>query len=150
MLQKFKARNATDGSGMPAGGKVEAIGLEIDWQDGPLKRIEKDGETWKGPVKKGDIDPNGAFVETVIAAARQRIQWYQEVSGGRFACIENAEAITWLDCALEALDKRTQRRTVAGVEGSHAMQPGHDGVRGVPISPPAAVPQAVDEAPCPY
>ncbi|MCK4500357.1 hypothetical protein KAU11_07660 [Candidatus Babeliales bacterium] len=96
--------NKTDVMENPAGGYVGGIGIEIDWQDGPLGR--------------GDnrVKPNGAFVETVIAAAKQRIEFYQD---GKFGCRENAMAITKLDEALMWLNKRTADREDREVEGTH-------------------------------
>lgn len=107
MLQEFTARNVLK-DGKPAGGKVKAVGLEIKWQDGPLGR---------GTERK---DPNGAFVETVIAAVLQRIEWYQD---GEFACSENASAIQNLRSALGVLEYRTMQREGAGVEGTHGRRP---------------------------
>ena len=104
MLIKPICENYFDANGMPEGGVAFGPGFAISWQRGPLGT---------GVDRK---DPNGAFVESVIDAALQRIEWYQE-SG--FACDENAEAIEHLQLALEALDRRTQRRTDAGVEGTH-------------------------------
>jgi hypothetical protein len=93
-----------DGDGNPAGGEVQAVGLTIHWQNGPLGRGED------------RLEPNGAFVETVIAAALQRIEFYNE---GQFRCRENSLAITKLEEALHWLNARTQRREQAGVEGTH-------------------------------
>ncbi len=106
MLQKFEAVNEVDQEGSPAGGHVTAAGLSITWQDGPLGR----GEDRKAP--------NGAFVETVIAAALQRIEFYQ---ASRFACVENATAIDKLKQALEVLDRRTKDREKRDVEGTHTV-----------------------------
>lgn len=108
MLDKFEAENRTDEEGRPAGGVVRGTGLSIDWQNGPLGR----GDT--------RMDPNGAFVETVIAAACQRIEWYQTVSEGRFKCSENASAIEKLMDALDVLNQRTADREAREVEGTHA------------------------------
>ena len=58
-------------------------------------------------------------VLTVISAAKQRIEFYQEVSGGKFKCRENAMAITKLDEALLWLNKRTLDRENRKVEGTH-------------------------------
>lgn len=99
--------NANDQNGNPTGGFVAGEGLNITWQDGPLGRGEE--------RKK----PNGAFVETVISAAKQRIEYYQTANGGKFACRENAIAITKLDEALLWLDKRTRDREARQVEGTH-------------------------------
>ena len=107
MLAKFEAHNIVDGSGNPTGGSVDGTGLNIEWQDGPLGRGENRQE------------PNGAFVETVIAAAKQRIEFYQTATGGKFKCRENAIAITKLDEALLWLDKRTRDREARQVEGTH-------------------------------
>lgn len=105
MLAKFNAVNNVDAEKRPAGGFVEGTGLRIDWQNGPLGR------------GKDRIEPNGAFVETVIAAAKQRLEHYQL---SQFACNENAAAIEHLEAALVVLNSRTSRREHAGVEGTHA------------------------------
>ncbi len=99
--------NLTDDEGNPAGGSVRAVGLEIEWQDGPLGRGEERKE------------PNGAFVETVLRAAVQRLQWYQEEGEGKFACSENGTAIVKIQTALDYLAQRTVGREARGVEGTH-------------------------------
>lgn len=99
--------NNLDANGNPSGGRCHGIGVDIMWQDGPLGR---------GPDRQ---PPNGAFVEDVIQAAIQRIQFYQTASGGKFACRENAIALTHLETAALWLDKRTQDREARGVEGTH-------------------------------
>ena len=104
MLSIPESINHLDANGRPAGGTVRGVGLSIDWQNGPLGR---DGER---------IPPNGAFVETVIYAALQRIEHYQS---GQFKCRENALAVTKLEEALHWLNARTTRREVAKVEGTH-------------------------------
>lgn len=96
--------NKTDHAGNPTGGTVEGVGLGIEWQDGPLGR---------GQDRK---EPNGAFVETVISAAKQRLEFYQE---SKFNCIENADAIGSLQAALDVLESRTKNREKRGVEGEH-------------------------------
>ena len=108
MLDTFTSQNHNDAAGNPAGGHAKGVGLDIAWQDGPLGRdLER-------------IKPNGAFVETVIAAAKQRIEYYQDAAGGKFKCRENAMAITKLDEALLWLNKRTADRESRQVEGTHA------------------------------
>ena len=106
MIQEFKAKNHNDENGNPTGGGVSATGLEIDWQEGPLGR---------GLDRK---PPTGAFVETVIAAALQRIEYYQST---KFNCRENALAITKLEEALHWLESRTKKREARQVEGTHAV-----------------------------
>lgn len=101
--------NNVDANGNPTGGQVSGIGLNIRWQDGPLGR---------GTDRK---EPNGAFVETGIAAIKQRLEFYQEAAGGKFACEENAMAIAFLGDALNWLHKRTLAREERAVEGTHAV-----------------------------
>ncbi len=110
MLQEFVSDNSVDKDGMPAGGFVSSIGLDIRWQKGPL-----------GEEGIDRLEPNGAFVETVIAAALQRIEWYQMVCDGRFACDENHFVIGWLKDSLRKLDERTKSRQARGVEGTHKV-----------------------------
>ncbi len=107
MLGEFDASNTVDDNGNPTGGTVSGVGLEITWQSGPLGR---DGDR---------KEPNGAFVETVIAAAKQRLEFYQIANNGKFECIENATAIIYLDDALRALHARTIKREARAVEGTH-------------------------------
>lgn len=104
MQAPFIAVNDVDQNGNPAGGYVEGTGLDIKWQTGPLA------------VDGVRHEPNGAFVETVIAAAKQRIEHYQD---SRFACVENEKAIMYLGLAQRLLNVRTQRRISAGTEGTH-------------------------------
>jgi len=98
--------NHDDADGNPAGGSVQGTGMQITWQNGQLGRGEERRE------------PNGAFVEDVIAAARQRLEYYQS---GKFACDENAEAIGHLTDALEVLRRRTADREERGVEGVYEI-----------------------------
>lgn len=104
MLQEITERHAHDQDGNPTGGQTTAVGLMIDWQDGPLGRGEDRQE------------PNGAFVETVIVAAMGRLQFYQK---SKFACNENEAAIASLKQAMASLNRRTEKREAAGVEGTH-------------------------------
>lgn len=104
MLQSFEAENQSDAHGNPAGGFIRGVGLNIKWQDGPLN------------VGAHRQAPNGAFVETVLAAARDRLKFYQK---SRFKCVENDWAISSIDDALQALAERTASREKQGVEGKH-------------------------------
>lgn len=105
----FKAINEVDHDGNPAGGEVIGTGFSIAWQQGPLGAVGSEDRK----------EPNGAFVEDVIDAARQRIAFYQEANGAKFSCEENARALGYLEMALKVLDERTQRRTEQGTEGTH-------------------------------
>lgn len=101
----FKANHWNDSDGNPAGGSTFGAGFAISWQNGPLGRDADRKE------------PNGAFVEDVIAAAADRIRCYQ---ASRFACETNAEALHHLELALAALDRRTKEREARAVEGTHS------------------------------
>jgi len=96
--------NKSDEKGRPAGGCTTGRGFTIAWQDGPLV---VDGER---------REPNGAFVEDVIAAAIGRIEFYQQ---SEFASDYNARALAHLHDALSALNQRTRDRQDRGVEGTH-------------------------------
>ncbi len=108
MRQKITGQHNSDENGNPAGGTTTGTGITITWQNGPLGRPE-DG------TRK---EPNGAFVEGVIAAALDRLEYYQ---ASKFKCRENALAITKLEEALHWLDSRTQKREAAKIEGTHAV-----------------------------
>jgi len=96
--------NTLDEKGNPTGGGVTGTGLQINWQNGPL-----------GPPGE-QAEPNGAFVESVLGAALQRLQFFQD---SRFNCRENALAITKIEEAIHWLESRTKRRTTQGTEGTH-------------------------------
>jgi len=102
---EIAAHNEVDEAGNPTGGEVKGVGLHISWQDGPLGR----------PA----VPPNGAFVDDVLEAARQRLDFYQKASGGRFACRENAIAITKIEEAMHWLYARRMERERRGVQGLH-------------------------------
>jgi len=101
--------NHADQNGNPTGGRVDGVGLKIQWQDGPLGRGEE------------RLAPNGVFVETVISAAKQRLEYFQRASDGKFSCEENALAIKKLGEALKHLESRTKTREERGVEGTHKV-----------------------------
>lgn len=105
MQQGFLSEQWSDVNGNPAGGVTSGRGFTISWQNGPLGR---------GAERR---EPNGAFVEDVIAAAADRIRFYQSC---KFACGDNAEALEHLEIAIKALKRRTQDRERREVEGTHA------------------------------
>ena len=106
MIQKIDSTHYSDDDGNPTGGFATCKGLSITWQDGPLGR---------GPNR---AEPNGAFVETVIVAAIDRLLYYQDT---QFSCRENALALTKLQEALHWLESRTRAREERGVEGTHQL-----------------------------
>lgn len=105
-MQEIEAKNEVDENQNPTGGYAKGIGISIEWQDGPLGI---------GADRK---EPNGAFVEGVIQAALQRIEFFQ---GSKFKCRENALAITKLEEALHWLNARTANREKRAVEGTHTV-----------------------------
>jgi hypothetical protein len=107
MKQKINERHEIDAVGNLSGGETTATGIDIRWQKGPLGR---------GADRK---EPNGAFVEGVIQAAIGRLQFYQTAMDRKFACRENAIALTKLEEALMWLEKRTADREAREVEGTH-------------------------------
>jgi hypothetical protein len=102
---KQECHNYVDPDGNPTGGYVAGVGLNITWQSGPLGKPPK--------------EPNGTFVDDVIEAARQRLEFYQKAAGGKFACRENAIAITKLEEAAHWLYARRMERESRGVQGEH-------------------------------
>lgn len=106
MMQQIVAGNDLDADGNPSGGSVTATGISIQWQNGPLGR---------GTERK---EPNGAFVEGVLSAALQRLEFFQAT---KFKCRENALAITKIEEALHWLNSRTANREKRNVEGTHAV-----------------------------
>lgn len=107
MRQTITTNHQVDEHGNPSGGQTTGRGIQIDWQDGPLGRGDDRQE------------PNGAFVEGVIAAAIDRIEFYNRASDSRFRCRQNSLAITKLEEALHWLDDRTREREERRVEGTH-------------------------------
>ena len=125
MRQKITSTHFYDKNGNPAGGHTSFTGVEIEWQNGPL--ANEDGTR---------NDPSGAFVEGVIAAAIDRLRYYQgegkyaassadrqhsAPKEGRFRCRQNALAITHLEEALHWCQDRTAERESRGVEGTHQV-----------------------------
>ena len=99
--------NQSDDQSRPAGGSVSfAVEGEdfvlIRWQDGPLLQNEN--------------GLNGAFVEDVLEACRQRLMFYQD---SEFACEENEAAILSIKDAVKMLMERTEKRKLKGVEGTY-------------------------------
>jgi hypothetical protein len=104
MRSAIHSSQFSDKDANPEGGQTFGNGFAIAWQRGPLGR---------GADRE---NPNGAFVEDIIAAAQDRLEFYQR---SRFNCEENATAIRHLQAALEVLDGRTKRRESQGTEGTH-------------------------------
>ena len=106
MRTKIQSHHWNDTEGRPAGGATYGNGFAISWQNGPLGR----GEDRK--------EPNGAFVEDIIAAAKDRLEYYQK---SQFACEANRQALDALAQALFVLRQRTEEREQRRVEGTHEV-----------------------------
>lgn len=90
-----------------------------------------------GPMKVEDkkLPQNGAFVETLISVAKERLLYFQD---NKYACVENDRAIRYLQYALDELASRTRRREDAGIAGTHELDQVVDSHRGMifgPINP---------------
>lgn len=109
MKQKINERHEIDAIGNPGGGETTGIGIDIKWQNGPLRLVA-------GGLPRV---PTGAFVEGVIQAAIGRLEFYQTANNKKFACRENAIALTHLETALLWCQKCTADREARGVEGTH-------------------------------
>lgn len=68
-----------------------------------------------GPIK--EVGTNGLTHEALIAVILDRMRHFQ---AGKYACRENALAITKLEEAMHWLHHRTRLREQCGVEGTHA------------------------------
>lgn len=117
--EKLVATNVVDVDNNPTGGdvilydKYPAMSedneiLKIRWQNGPR------GTSVPGVL----LPPNGAFVEDVIWAALQRLEFFNE---GKYRDRANSIAITKLEEALQALKNRQLERSYRGVEGKHEV-----------------------------
>lgn len=114
----IEATNSFDSDGNPTGGEVylkvtkngdtEHPAIVINWQDGP--RGQGEGK----PL----AEPNGAFVEDVLWAALQRLEFFQD---SKYRCRENSLAITKLEEALFILKDRQLSRSERNVEGKHEV-----------------------------
>jgi hypothetical protein len=103
----------TDEDDHPTGGFTEMKLAEKDADGGEKYAIFI---RWQNGIIQ-DGQQNGAFVEDVIEAARQRIMFFNSRPGSR--CRENSVAITKLEEALQWLDWRTRERLNQGVENTY-------------------------------
>lgn len=111
------ARNELDENENPTGGEVylqvtkdgdtEFPALVVNWQDGA--RGQADGSL---------ADPNGAFVEDVLWAALQRLEFFNE---SKYRDRANSLAITHIEQALQALKDRQLERSHRNVEGKYEV-----------------------------
>lgn len=115
---KLQGLNQSDEYDNPTGGSVylqvikngdnEFPALVVNWQDGP--RAQEPGKALE--------EPNGAFVEDVLWAALQRLEFFNE---GKYRDRANAIAITHIEQAIQALKDRQLERSYRHVEGKHEV-----------------------------
>ena len=74
--------------------------VPISFQDGPIK----------------EVGVNGISHEALIAILIDRLKGFQE---GEFACADNYGALIALETAMRCLHRRTKKRMVRGVKGTH-------------------------------
>lgn len=101
--QKLEIHNKLDKNGVPAGGFVRGIGIDISWQEGPSGR---------GVDRK---EQTGARLEDVLDACLIRLKYYQ---GTKFNCPENILVLNSLEGALQWLQRRTEEREKRHVKGT--------------------------------
>lgn len=120
MNQPITEKHYYNANGAPEGGVTYGTGFAISWQRGPLGRHTPECRHVGGARPPGCTreEPNGAFVEGIIAAAIGRIECYQN---SPFKCDENARALDSLRVALAHLESRTANREARKVEGTHAV-----------------------------
>lgn len=119
----IEAHNALDDNENPTGGSVIlAVGahdedkrpvLTIRWQDGPRGTGMENADG--SPILK---PANGAFVEDVLWAALQRLEFFNE---SKYRDRANSLAITHIEQALQALKDRQLERSYRNVEGKHEV-----------------------------
>ena len=117
------ATNRTDEDGNPSSGHVELYvtkhgdpdfpAISIDWQDGGRATGETNPDG--SPVLAA---PNGAFIEDVLWAALQRLEFFQD---SKYRDRGNALAITHIEGAIQALKDRQLERSHRNVEGRHEV-----------------------------
>jgi hypothetical protein len=69
-----------------------------------------------GPI--GEVGVNGVTHEVLLAILIDRLQGAQK---SKYACRENALALTKLEEAAQWLEARTKARVARGVEGTHTV-----------------------------
>ena len=122
---KRQAEVVTKGIVRDDAGNITAV-TEITAEDAPgLYTLTATGEGKPGSAHGlkirfqtgavGEVGPNGITVESLIAVALDRLMTFQR---GDLPCRENQEALSHLQQAMAALNRRTRDRADRGVEGT--------------------------------
>lgn len=97
-----------------SGGACHHYRVEPIAMDHPQGAINPfDVKFQNGPI--GDAGANGVSNEALLAIVEDRLKGFQS---GKFACRENALALTHLQEAMHWLHHRTRERLQRGVEGT--------------------------------
>ncbi len=81
------------------GGRLVRACLDIQFQDGPI----------------AENGVNGISNESLLAIVQDRLEGFQS---GKFACVENEDALRAVKLALRVLNDRTAKRIALGIEGT--------------------------------
>lgn len=101
------------------GGACHEYDLSLKAEPGATPGITGARGSWRlsfqnGPVLEAGL--NGISQEALLAVVIDRLRGFQS---GKFACRNNAIALTHIEDALMWLQKRTRDRIARGVEGTH-------------------------------
>jgi len=111
----------TNGGFVVTGGYTEFVSRSVNGVEEP-NRLEIQGIGSTIQWQDGVIDPekgaNGVTVEAMVSAVIQRLEAFQKT---RFACRENALAITKLEEAAHWMQSRREERFDRGVLNSHVV-----------------------------
>lgn len=69
-----------------------------------------------GPIS--EVGVNGVTHEVLLAVLADRLTGFQS---GPYASVDNAEALSHIQAAQQALQRRTRERMARGVEGTHKV-----------------------------
>lgn len=92
---KFTSNHWTTADGIADGGNAYGVGFCITFQRGAI--LNSDGSR---------SEQTGAFMEDVLGAVADRLRHHQS---WQFACEENAQAIKYIESAIECLQRRLTR-----------------------------------------
>lgn len=100
LIERVNNSDRNPSAGAFPGSEPPGVDLRILFQNGPLGKHTL---------------PNGVTNEALLAILIDRLRGFQS---GKFACRENAQALSHLERALSWMQKRTLARIKRGVEGT--------------------------------
>lgn len=99
-------------------GHVYKIIKQYDTPDG-IKTVEQIIKFQDKPVK--EVGVNGIQNEDLMDVLIDRLEYFQSMEGGRYACEENETSLVCLKAAKRAQVIRMRSRIQRGVEGYNAV-----------------------------